>query len=130
MKPYEFTRFYHPKLGKFVYKHKGSGLIVDNIFKPMKSIVSSVFKKFAKPVAKKALESGISHTGERLGKKISEKSGDLIMSKLANMRRNNTKQKTMITPTPYQKQEESTDMILNRLISGNGIKRKLKNYVI
>ena len=25
MKPYEFMRFYHPKLGRFVYKHKGSG---------------------------------------------------------------------------------------------------------
>ena len=116
MKPYEFMRFYHPKLGRFVYKHKGSGIIVDNIFKPIKSVVSSVFKKFAKPVAKKALESGISHTGERLGKKISEKSGDLIMKKLANMRQGNTK----------PKKEESTDMILNRLISGNGIKRRRK----
>ena len=121
MKPYEFMRFYHPKLGRFVYKHKGSGIIVDNIFKPIKSVVSSVFKKFAKPVAKKALESGISHTGERLGKKISEKSGDLIMKKLANTRQGNTKPKTA---TP--KEEESTDMILNRLISGNGIKRRRK----
>ena len=127
MKPYEFMRFYHPKLGRFVYKHKGSGIIVDNIFKPIKSVVSSVFKKFAKPVAKKALESGISHTGERLGKKISEKSGDLIMKKLANMRQGNTKPKTikqMKTTTP--KEEESTDMILNRLISGNGVKRRRK----
>ena len=127
MKPYEFMRFYHPKLGRFVYKHKGSGIIVDNIFKPIKSVVSSVFKKFAKPVAKKALESGISHTGERLGKKISEKSGDLIMKKLANMRQGNTKPKTikqMKTTTP--KEEESTDMILNRLTSGNGIKRRRK----
>ena len=127
MKPYEFMRFYHPKLGRFVYKHKGSCIIVDNIFKPIKSVVSSVFKKFAKPVAKKALESGMSHTGERLGKKISEKSGDLIMKKLANMRQGNTKPKTikqMKTTTP--KEEESTDMILNRLISGNGIKRRRK----
>jgi len=31
MKPYEFMRVYHPELGQFVYKHKGSGLIVDNI---------------------------------------------------------------------------------------------------
>ena len=44
MKPYEFKRFYHPKLGKFVYQHKGSGIIVDNIFKPMKSVMSSVAK--------------------------------------------------------------------------------------
>ena len=117
MKPYEFMRFYHPKLGRFVYKHKGSGIIVDNIFKPMKSVVSSVFKTFAKPVAKKALESGISHTGERLGKKISEKSGDLIMKKLA---------KARATPTITPKEEKSTDIILNRLISGNGIKRRRK----
>ena len=126
MKPYEFVRFYHPKLGRFVYKHKGSGIIVDNIFKPMKSIVSSVFKKFAKPVAKKALESGISHTGERLGKKISEKSGNLIMKKLANMRQGNTKPKTIKQLTPTITEKVSTDMILNRLISGNGIKRRRK----
>lgn len=42
MKPHEFKRFYHPKLGKFVYKHKGSGIIVDNIFKPMKRVMSVV----------------------------------------------------------------------------------------
>ena len=35
MKPYEFMRLSHPKLGRFVYKHKGCGIIVDNIFKPM-----------------------------------------------------------------------------------------------
>ena len=123
MKPYEFARFYYPKLGKFVYKHKGRGLIVDNLFKPMKSVMSSVFKKIAKPVAKKALESGIKHTGERLGKKISGKSGDVIMRSLSNIRRGNTRQKSM---TPVKQQQESTDMILNRLISGNGIKRRSK----
>ena len=53
MKPYEFMRFYHPQLGKFMYKHKGPGIIVDNIFKPLKNIASSIFKKFAKPLAKK-----------------------------------------------------------------------------
>ena len=117
MKPYEFTRFYHPKLGRFMYRHKGSGIIVDNIFKPMKKVLSSVLKKVVKPVAKKSLESGLSKTGEKLGKKISEKSGDLIMKKLAKARAT----PTMKTTTP--KKEESTDTILNRLISGNGIKR-------
>ena len=29
MKSYEFKRIYHPKLGRFVYKHKGNGIIVD-----------------------------------------------------------------------------------------------------
>ena len=50
-------------------------MIVDSFFKPIKAIAkaasSAVFKKFAKPMAKKALEAGISHAGEKLGKKSS-----------------------------------------------------------
>ena len=124
MKPYEFKRFYHPKLGRFVFQHKGSGLIADNIFKPLKSVASSVFKKFAKPIAKKALESGVSHAGDRLGKAVSEKSGDLIMKKLANLRKGATTQRAIVPSSPI-KQEQSTDMILNRLISGSGRRRRV-----
>ena len=76
MKPYEFKRFFHPKLGRFVYKHKGSGIIFDNIFKPMRSVLSLLTKTVVKPLAKKALQSGISHAGDKLGKKAAEKSGD------------------------------------------------------
>ena len=117
MKPHEFTRFYHPQLGRFVYKHKGSGLIIDNIFKPMKNVLTSVFKKVAKPAAKKAVETGLSKAGEKIGKKISEKSGELIMKKLSKARATPPPKKT-IAP----KREESTDEILNRLISGSGQK--------
>ena len=124
MKPYEFKRFYHPKLGKFVFQHKGSGLILDNIFKPLKSVASSVFKKFAKPLAKKALESGVSHAGDKLGKAAAEKSGDLIMKKLANLRKGATTQRAIVPSSPIKQQEESADMILNRLISGSGMKRR------
>ena len=42
MKPFELMRVYHPKLGIFVDRHVGSGIIVDNIFKPMKSVVKKV----------------------------------------------------------------------------------------
>ena len=122
MKPYEFMRFYHPNLGKFVYKHKGSGIIVDNIFKPMKSVLSSVAGKFARQSGKKALKSGISHVSEKIGKKTSEKSGDLIMEKLRNMRISDEGQKALAPP--IKQQEESTDMMINRLISGSGIKRR------
>ena len=59
MKSHEFKRFYHPRLGRFVFQHKGSGIIVANICKPMKSIASALFKKIAKPMGKKALESGV-----------------------------------------------------------------------
>ena len=133
MKSYEFSRFFHPKLGRFVYRHKGTGLIVDNIFKPMRAVASAVFNKFAKPVAKKALQSGISHAGDKLGKKAAEKSGDLIMKKLGNMgkapRGSKAKQpaskasrdaKRPTRSAPPQPQGESSAEILNRLISGSG----------
>ena len=116
MKPFEFMRVYHPKLGIFVDKHVGSGIIVDNIFKPMKSFV----KKFAKQSGKKALKLGVSH----LSKKTSEKSGDLIREKLRNMRIGDAGQ------PPIKQQEESTDMIINRLISGSGVKRRSRVKII
>ena len=59
MKPNEIMRFFHQKLDRFVYKQKGSGIVVDKIFKPMRSIDTSVLKKVVKPLSKKALESGI-----------------------------------------------------------------------
>ena len=136
MKSYEFSRFYHPRLGRFVYKHKGNGVIVDSVLAPVKSVMGAVFKKFAKPLGKKALEAGISHSGEKLGKKISEKSGDLIMKKLSDMRGSKgprpkgpqggpsaPKAKETLNPAP---QQESADEILNRLISGQGNKKKRK----
>ena len=85
---------------------------------------SSVFKKFAKPLAKKALESGVSHAGDKLGKAAAEKSGDLIMKKLANLRKGATTQRAIVPSSPIKQQEESADMILNRLISGSGMKRR------
>ena len=98
MKPFEFMRVYHPKLGIFVDKHVGSGIIVDNIFKPMRRILSPVVKKFVKQSGKKALKSGVSHLSERANKKTSEKSGDLIMEKLRNMRIGDARQEALPLP--------------------------------
>ena len=117
MKPFEFMRVYHPKLGIFVDKHVVSGIIVDNIFKPIRGILSPVVKKFAKQSGKKALKSGVSRLSERGNKKTSEKSGDMIMEKLRNMRIDDA-------TIPVKQQEESTDMLINRLISGSGVKRR------
>ena len=119
MSSHEFKRIYHPRLGRFVYEHKGNGLIVDNIFKPLKSLASSAFKKVAKPMAKKALESGISHAGDKLGKKAAEKSGNLIMKRL-----HGTTKPLITKPMKKNKpKQEDYNTILNRLISGNGILR-------
>ena len=78
MSSYEYKRIYHPKLGRFVYKHKGSGIIVDNIFKPVGRVLSKVPEMVLKPFAKKALESGISHAGDKLGKKQLKKAESLL----------------------------------------------------
>ena len=80
MKPYEFKRMYHPRLGRFVYKHKGSGIIVDNIFKPLRKVASNILKmakpiaEMAKPVAKKAIKSEMSKASEKNEKKSFRKS--------------------------------------------------------
>ena len=141
MKSYEFSRYWDPRRGRFLFRHKGTGAIVDNIFKPMRKVASAVFSKFAKPLAKKALQSGISHAGDKLGKKAAEKSGDLIMKKLGNMKIGSKKQpvnqlvKNLASAStiafapgkqPQKPPGESSDEILNRLISGRGIRKRKK----
>ena len=122
MLTYNYKRIFHPRLGRFVYKHKGSGLIVDNIFKPMKRIMKKALSTVMKPLAKKALKSGIESAGNKLGKKVVEKSGHLFMKDL---------QKKVSKPTvkPKQKvEEEDYNVILNRLISGSGNNKKKKSF--
>ena len=119
MMTYNYKRIFHPGLGKFVYKHKGSGLIVDNIFKPVKKIVDVVLK----PIAKKALKSGIESAGDKIGKKVvekvAEKSGHLFMKDLHSLGK-------QLPKASNKQKEEDYNIILNRLISGSGIKKKKK----
>ena len=119
MMTYNYKRIFHPGLGKFVYKHKGSGLIVDNIFKPVKKIVDVILK----PIAKKALKSGIESAGDKIGKKVvekvAEKSGHLFMKDLHSLGKK-------VPKASNKQKEEDYNVILNRLISGSGIKNKKK----
>ena len=103
MSSHEYKRIYHPKLGRFVYEHKGSGIIVDNIFKPIKSVLTSAFKKV---VNQWRLESGISHAGDKLGKKAAEKSGDFIMKKLHGSTKPSLTKNMKSTKSTKPKQEE------------------------
>ena len=117
MMTYNYKRIFHPGLGKFVYKHKGSGLIVDNIFKPVKKIVDKVLK----PIAKKALKSGIESAGDKIGKKavekVADKAGHLFMKDLQSSGKQIPKAKN-------KQKEEDYNVILNRLISGSGMKKQ------
>ena len=119
MMTYNYKRIFHPGFRKFVYKHKGSGLIVDNIFKPVKKIVDVVLK----PIAKKALKSGIESAGDKIGKKVvekvAEKSGHLFMKDLHSLGK-------QVPKASNKQKEEDYNIILNRLISGSGIKNKKK----
>ena len=83
----EFKKIYHPRMGRYVYKHRGNGLIVDTLMKPLKAVASTVLKEVVKSFGKKALKAGVSHAGERVGKKaadkVIEKSGNIIRKRLS-----------------------------------------------
>ena len=64
MRSREFKKIYHPKMGRYVYKHRGNGLIVDTLMTPIKSVASKVLQEVVKPFAKKAVKAGVSHAGE------------------------------------------------------------------
>ena len=83
-------------------------------------------------MAKKAIESGASHAGEKLGKKAAEKSGDFIRKKLATMRPKPTPIAMQPPAIAVQQPYRSRNMQINHLISGDGIrrrKRQSENYV-
>ena len=81
MKSREFKKIYHPSLGRYVYEHRGNGLIVDNIMKPLKGAISAAANKAGRAVAraigKKAKTAAVKATAK------AEKSGDLIRRRLA-----------------------------------------------
>ena len=71
MKSREFKKIYHPSLGRYVYEHRGNGLIVDNIMKPLKGAISAAANKAGRAVAR-----AVKATAK------AEKSGDLIRRRL------------------------------------------------
>ena len=82
MKSREFKKIYHPKLGGFVYEHRGNGLIVDNIMKPLKAGLSTAANKAARAVVSK-FSKGAKAKAKSTKAKMQEKSGDLIRQRLS-----------------------------------------------
>ena len=83
MKSREFKKIYHPKLGGYVYEHRGNGLIVDNIMKPLKAGLSTAANKAARAVVSKFTKGA---KAKATAKKAQEKSGDLIRQRLQSRR--------------------------------------------
>ena len=85
MKSREFKKIYHPKLGGYVYEHRGNGLIVDNIMKPLKAGLSTAANKAARAVVSKFTK-GAKAKAKSAKAKAQEKSGDLIRQRLSRSR--------------------------------------------
>ena len=85
MKSREFKKIYHPFLGRYVYDHRGNGLIVDNIMKPLKGAISAAANKAGRAVAKAiGKRAGIvKAAAAKAAVAKAEKSGDLIRRRLA-----------------------------------------------
>ena len=93
MKSREFKKIYHPSLGRYVYDHRGNGLIVDNIMKPLKGAISAPASKarraVARAIGKKAKTAAVKATAK------AEKSGDLIRRRLQSQMETSKTPKTL-----------------------------------
>ena len=83
MKSREFKKIYHPSLGRYVYEHRGNGLIADNIMKPLKGAISAAASKAGRAVTR-AIGKKASKTAKAAAAKAA-KSGDLIRRRLTQM---------------------------------------------
>ena len=110
--PSEWQLIYHPKFGKKVYKHKGTGVITDSLFK-----IGRVMKKPLANLGKKVVEKSINKASDVAVKKA----GDKIESILRKRSREKTpaKRQTPSAPSaPSKPQRRKSQMQeLNNLIS-------------
>ena len=118
----EFKRIYHPKLGIYVYAHRGNGLIVDNVLKPIQRKAKEFGSKVVRPFLKKKAKETISKAGEKLSQKAIEKltqkrenAGDLIRQRLDGRQR--TGRQTNGKKRQRQSQTEDVNAFLNNLIA-------------
>ena len=120
----EFKRIYHPKLGRYVYAHRGNGLIVDNLLKPLQRKAKEFGSKVVKPFLKKKAKETISEAGEILGQKAiekwtqkSENAGELIRRRLERQQRNGRQTNGKKRQRQRQSQTEDANAFLNNLIA-------------
>ena len=113
MKSREFKKIYHPSLGRYVYEHRGNGLIVDNIMKPLKGAISAPASKAGRAVArvigKKAKTAAVKATAK------AEKSGDLIRRRLQSQMGTPTTPKTPRGRSSASNKAKSTKMSQNEV---------------
>ena len=121
MKSREFKKIYHPRTGRYVYKHRGNGIIVDNLMKPLKRVASALTGQVLKPFAKKAIQAGVSQAGERVGKKaadkVIERSGELILKRLSSGSKKSTKSTKSKPGRAKPRTQDEVNTLINNLIA-------------
>ena len=119
----EFKKIYHPKLGRYVYEHRGNGLIVDNLFKPLGRKAKEIGKKVVQPFLKAKAKEGLAKAGEKLGKKAvqmtSERAGDLIRKRLNGTSNGSSKgrQGRKVNVTGRRQEAQDVNTLINNLIA-------------
>ena len=119
----EFKKIYHPRLGRYVYEHRGNGLIVDNLFKPLGRKAKEIGKKVVKPFLKAKAKEGLAKAGEKLGKKAvqmtSERAGDLIRKRLNGTSNGSSKgrQGRKVNVTGRRQESQDVNTLINNLIA-------------
>ena len=116
----EFKKIYHPKLGRYVYEHRGNGLIVDNLMKPLKAVGRTLKRatKFAKvvhsppPISMSTPQ--ISMPTPRIS---SEKAGDLIRKRLNGQMTPKTKETTSRKGKRTKTMQQDVNTLINNLIA-------------
>ena len=119
----EFKKIYYPRLGRYVYEHRGNGLIVDNLFKPLgrkaKEIGKKVVQPFLKKAARKAGEKAIQKASVKLNQMTSERAGDLIRKRLNGTSNGSSNgRKTRKTPVTRRRMDnQDVNTLINNLIA-------------
>ena len=116
MKSREFKKIYHPKLGGFVYEHRGNGLIVDNIMKPLKAGLSTAANKAARAVVKKFTK-GAKEKAKSVKEKAQEKSGDLIRQRLSGSRGRQSTSRGRSRASNAKMTRNEVNTLINNLIA-------------
>ena len=112
----EFKKIYHPRLGRYVYEHRGNGLIVDNLYKPLQRKAKEIGKKVVQPFLKAKAKEGLAKAGEKIGQKVAQKlsqremAGDLIQKRL-------NKTSSNSHPVKKRQKEQDVNTLINNLIA-------------
>ena len=119
----EFKKIYQPKLGRYVYEHRGNGLIVDNLFKPLGRKAKEIGKKVVQSFLNAKAKEGLSKAGEKLGKRAvqmtSERAGDLIRKRLNGTSNGSSKGRQGRKANVKGRSQEAQDVntLINNLIA-------------